>query len=272
MQNYREHSHSRKPETPRRTSHGGEAEADFQRSEVSGAKKETEARGGGHRQASHPREVRGDKEQPGRNGEHPPSERTLAECGVGIGYLCFYGEGREECVIQALSPDGKFAKLHSRQTGKGFENVPVEDLEIDWKTINKLNEMRRKNGGTLLVPFVPKSQPPPGEKKERKSARSKAKERWKLLNDWNDFTMRELGKTETKVWITLWREAKGGVTVISQRVLADRCGCTQSSVSRAIKVMVKMGLIDVVRQGKYLGESRSGIPSKYRLWALKKER
>lgn len=98
---------------------------------------------------------------------------------------------------------------------------------------------------------------PPAERHPKR----KAGNRWQTLNGFIDFTLRGLSRAEGFIWLVLFRETKpDGIATASFGWMAEQVGANRSTVSRAIRGLVKAGLLTVVRRGGL----RQG-PSKYRV-------
>jgi DNA-binding MarR family transcriptional regulator len=61
--------------------------------------------------------------------------------------------------------------------------------------------------------------------------------------------MAKLSRAEIAVWLILYRDTKDGVARTAQSDLARRAGVNERTVRRAIKKLVRKGLLEVVRQG-----------------------
>lgn len=104
------------------------------------------------------------------------------------------------------------------------------------------------------------------------SCRSKAKRksaaagRFGVLNAFADVTLATLDRASIAVWLLLWRDTKpNGLARTSQADLARRGGISERSVRRALDVLDRAGLLDVVRRGR-IGSG----PSTYRVHPLRK--
>jgi hypothetical protein len=96
-------------------------------------------------------------------------------------------------------------------------------------------------------------------------AKSKAGERFAVLNAFVDFAMAELSRAEIAVWMVLFRDTRDGTARTSIAGLAQRAGCDRSTVFRALRGLGGRGLVKIVHQG---GLGRG--PSRYRVLALPK--
>ncbi|HEY2841808.1 MAG TPA: hypothetical protein VGJ26_21790 [Pirellulales bacterium] len=91
--------------------------------------------------------------------------------------------------------------------------------------------------------------------------------RFASLNAFVDFTMRDLTRAETLVWLALYRDTKpDGVARTSQADLARRVGANVCTIKRAVAALVHQGLLTVVCRGNL----RRG-PSAYRVHPITKE-
>ena len=85
---------------------------------------------------------------------------------------------------------------------------------------------------------------------------TRAATRFAELNNFVDLTMRTLSHTQTKVWLTLFRDARDGVARASQKSIAKRCGVADRTVRRTLPMLEARGLIEVkVRGGLGRGPS-----------------
>lgn len=92
-------------------------------------------------------------------------------------------------------------------------------------------------------------------------------DRFKLLNAFVDFAMRDLKGPLTAVWLVLYRDTRNGVARVAQSDIASRTGVSERTVRRAITQLRSRGLLVVVRRGGL----RQG-PSSYRVLPMSKER
>jgi predicted transcriptional regulator len=96
-----------------------------------------------------------------------------------------------------------------------------------------------------MTPRPRRPEPKPDEKKRPKRDQS----RWNDLNQFIDVTMRELTPAQTAVWLTLFRDERKGVAKSAQAYIAERCGLSRESVSRAINELQRRGLVQTLHQG-----------------------
>jgi hypothetical protein len=100
------------------------------------------------------------------------------------------------------------------------------------------------DGGTSTSPAARK----PGRTQARASKRDSG--RFASINRFVDGEMRSLPRAAALVWLCLWRDTKSdgkactGATDLARRVRSDR-----STVSKALKLLVDHGLLEVVRRG-----------------------
>ena len=112
-------------------------------------------------------------------------------------------------------------------------------------------------GASVEVARPPTRHPTPSP---RPPAAPGAGNRWRVLNDFLDGTMRGLTFGEAKVWLLLFRDARGGVARTGQADLARRSGLTVRGVQKVLPRLRAKGLLSVVRRGG-LGTG----PSTYRV-------
>jgi len=99
-----------------------------------------------------------------------------------------------------------------------------------------------------------------------KMVKGPAKERFRTMNDFVDFTLRDLGRAEMAVWLVLWRDTRDGTARTAYDDLARRAGLNRRNVGRAIRRLETRGLVQVVHRGGL----RQG-PSRYRVRPLAKD-
>jgi hypothetical protein len=102
-------------------------------------------------------------------------------------------------------------------------------------------------------------------KAKGKAAGRRHGERFAVLNAFVDFTLAELTRAETAVWLTLYRDTKAadGLARTSQADMARRAGVNVRTAKRAVVELCRRGLLTVV----FRGNLRRG-PSTYRVRAL----
>ncbi len=104
-------------------------------------------------------------------------------------------------------------------------------------------------------------------KAKGKPARRKTGDRFAVLNAFVDFTAAQLKRSETVVWLVLFRDTKAdGVAQTSQADLARRAGVNVGTVKRAVAGLRRRGLLTVV----FRGSLRRG-PSAYRVHPLARD-
>ncbi|MFQ5807588.1 MAG: helix-turn-helix domain-containing protein [Phycisphaerae bacterium] len=75
--------------------------------------------------------------------------------------------------------------------------------------------------------------------------------RFGVLNAFVDVTLRELDRTAAAVWLVLFRDTKpNGLACTSQTDIARRAGVSVRTVYRALRRLVRLGLLVVVRKGR----------------------
>ncbi len=132
----------------------------------------------------------------------------------------------------------------------------AKDLELGKEPAEVVEERQKEKArrdseenGTLhsFSDAEPASKP----KNKHKPLGGSASERWKILNNFVDFSMKGLTPAQVKVWLVLYRDSKQGTAATSQRDIARRAGCGLKFVNAAIKVLEEKGLALVVRRGGY---------------------
>ncbi len=84
--------------------------------------------------------------------------------------------------------------------------------------------------------------------------------RWARLNAFVDAGGAGLRSNDWRVWLVLFRDAKGDTARTSQNYVAKRLNLDRKTVGRAVKRLEAAGLLDVLHRGGF----RRG-PSTYRL-------
>lgn len=90
-----------------------------------------------------------------------------------------------------------------------------------------------------------------------KAKQAATRDRFKTLNAFVDFTMKDLTPSESLVWFVIYREIRDGVATVAQSDIARRTGLTQGTVSLAVRRLTKRGLVRIVHQGGF----RKGLSS-----------
>lgn len=126
--------------------------------------------------------------------------------------------------------------------------------------------------GGELPPMEPRSErtrkgtPDKVSESKGKTRKRPTGERFRVLNNFVDFSLADLSRAEIAVWLILYRDTRDGTARTSYDDLARRAGCNRRNVGRAVRRLVKLGLLQVVRQGGL----RKG-PSYYRVRPLAKD-
>jgi predicted transcriptional regulator len=126
--------------------------------------------------------------------------------------------------------------------------------------------------GGELPPLEPPAErlrkPMPGKasKPKEKTGKRSAGERFRLLNNFVDFTLAELTRAEIAVWMILYRDTRDGTAQTAYDDLARRAGCNRRNVGRAVRRLEQLGLLQVAHQGGL----RRG-PSRYCVRPLAKD-
>jgi hypothetical protein len=123
-------------------------------------------------------------------------------------------------------------------------------------------------GGELpaMEPHSERSRKPaPGKASEPKGKVSKrpAGERFRVLNNFVDFTLVELSRAEIAVWLILYRDTRDGTARTGMTDLARRAGCAKRNAVRSVKRLEELGLLKVIHRGGF----RRGV-SRYRVKPL----
>lgn len=128
---------------------------------------------------------------------------------------------------------------------------------------NGYHEPRIIPVGGELPPMEPRSErsrkPTPGKARQPKG---KTGERFRVLNNFVDFTLAELSRAEIAVWLILYRDTRDGTARTGMAEIARRAGCTRRNVVRAVQRLEKLGLLKVVHRGGFRrGASRYRVKS-----------
>ena len=82
-----------------------------------------------------------------------------------------------------------------------------------------------------------------------KAAGRQAGDRFRVLNDFCDFTLCDLNRNETAVWLLLWRDERNGTARTSQADLAKRAGISDRTVRRTLASLERRGLLKITFRG-----------------------
>jgi hypothetical protein len=75
-------------------------------------------------------------------------------------------------------------------------------------------------------------------------------DRFRVLNDFVDGSMRDVGDGAAKAWFVLYRDTKpDGLARTGLSDMATRMGCSVSTAKRAVRALRKRGLLTLVRKG-----------------------
>jgi predicted transcriptional regulator len=96
--------------------------------------------------------------------------------------------------------------------------------------------------------------------------KTKARERFAVLNAFVDFALAGLSRREIAVWLVLYRDVRDGSARTSYDDLARRAGLNRRNVARAVRRLEQLGLVKVVHRGGL----RRGA-SRYRVRGLPKD-
>ena len=134
-----------------------------------------------------------------------------------------------------------------------------------------LQEVNEQHGGILPPDAIlrPDGEPAPSHdarhspQKSPKGAKGAVGERFRVLNNFVDFTLAELSRAEISVWLVLFRDTRDGTARTGMADIARRAGCSRRNVVRAVQRLEQLGLIQVVHRGGF----RRGA-SRYRVKPL----
>jgi hypothetical protein len=111
-------------------------------------------------------------------------------------------------------------------------------------------------GCAVLPPMngKPKRKPTPANEPKQSS---KSRDRFTVLNNFVDFTMRDLKAADVRVWLILYRDTKDGTAATAQADIARRAGVSVRTVHGSVKRLERLGLLKVIyRGGLNRGSSR----------------
>ena len=78
-----------------------------------------------------------------------------------------------------------------------------------------------------------------------------AGDRFATINAFVDFTLGELTRNETAVWLVLWRDTKDGTARTAQTDIARRAGINRRTVIRILGKLESTGLLRIVHRGGF---------------------
>lgn len=121
----------------------------------------------------------------------------------------------------------------------GGEPPPTPAPPVDWDAeMNPTTDLDRE-------PAKPTAQATRSRKRTKN-----ASGRFAVLNAFVDAGMAELSRIEIAAWFCLFRDTqKNGTAKVAHAYVAERCGCSRESVTRALTRLEKKGLVKTIRQG-----------------------
>lgn len=103
-------------------------------------------------------------------------------------------------------------------------------------------------------------------KDEPKGRKSKTNgNRFATINNFVDFTLGNLQRNETAVWLMLWRDERDGISRTSMAEIGRRLKIDRRTAIRAVGRLEKRGLLEIVVKG-----SLNRGPSMYRVKPLER--
>jgi len=90
--------------------------------------------------------------------------------------------------------------------------------------------------------------------------------RFQVLNNFVDFSLRELTRNELAVWLILYRHTRDGIARYAQTAIAKQAGISDRTVRRIVPKLEEHGLLKVAHRG-----SAFTGPSVYQIFPLIKE-
>ncbi len=123
------------------------------------------------------------------------------------------------------------------------------------------------------LPPMEESEPAPSSRPHRDkpkgkqdTPKTKAGERFAVLNAFVDFALADLNRGELAVWFVLFRDTRDGTARTSYDDIAGRAGLNRRNVGRALRRLEQRGLVKIVHRGGL----RRGV-SRYRVRGLPKD-
>jgi hypothetical protein len=123
--------------------------------------------------------------------------------------------------------------------------------------------------GGELPPMEPRSErlcnpmPSKASAPKGKAGKRSVGERFRVLNNFVDFTLAELSRAEIAIWLILYRDTRDGTARTGIADLARRAGCAKRNAVRAVQRLEKLGLVKAIHRGGF----RRGV-SRYRVKPL----
>ena len=112
-------------------------------------------------------------------------------------------------------------------------------------------------GSAVLPPMNGKRKLPKATPTTEPKHSSKSRDRFTVINNFVDFTMRKLKAADVRVWFVLYRDTKDGTAATAHTDIARRGGLSVRSVQTSIRRLERLGLVKVVyRGGLNRGSSR----------------
>ena len=108
-------------------------------------------------------------------------------------------------------------------------------------------------GCSVLPPMEPPRprQASTGKAGEKPKRTAGAGDRFATINAFVDFTLGELTRNETAVWLVLWRDTKDGTARTAQTDIARRAGINRRTVIRILGKLESTGLLRIVHRGGF---------------------
>ena len=144
---------------------------------------------------------------------------------------------REAATVHTAQRAGRCRQAAIRPAALWNRTAPAgDDQESEEADRQRLPEPRIIPVGGELPPMESgpeRPQPIPGKAGEPKGKASKrsAGERFRVLNNFVDFTLAELSRAEIAVWLILYRDTRDGTARTGMADLARRAGCDRSTIS-----------------------------------------
>ncbi len=156
----------------------------------------------------------------------------------------------------------KILWLKTRHRSMSSDNLAMRGFEVLPPMVGEPANRNDRSAGTDTRGVPNAGVVSPTKTSTGSSATPKKQGRFEKLNSFVDVTLKNLTMAESKVWLILYRDERDGIVQTSQVSIAKRAGLSERSVTTAVRLLQKRGLLHVLYQG---GLNRG--TSRYRLHA-----
>lgn len=115
-----------------------------------------------------------------------------------------------------------------------------------------MTNSKRLDGCAVLPPqddVVEEHAHPKKPPENKRNSKQKTGDRFRLLNEFIDFSLRDLSRNELAVWLVLYRDSRDGIARTGQTDIAKRIGRSRRTVIRIVSRLEACGLLQVVHRG-----------------------